>query len=165
MISLKVLDVKTFMSNLLIQQVFDNFLLSELNIMTYNYFSISGRLNQEWYQTEELEELNGREYSLWSEIRPIAYGLIKGNRTPQSFKIVLLLSKENTLKILERNGSKFRQEDVNGLFLNIRYEQNMLHLITGVSVKTFTMDKSLEHEWDADVKTFLKHFEIAVEEE
>lgn len=164
MVALNIVDVKSFMSNLLIQNVFDNFLLSELDILNYNYFSITGRLNMEWYSAEEIEGLEGREYSRWAEIKPIAYQLIKGNRTPQSFKIVFLLSKENMLKILKRNGGVYRPEEINGLFLNIKYEQGILSLTTGISMKIFTMDKTLEHEWDGDMKTFLKHYEIAAEE-
>lgn len=153
------------MSNLLIQNVFDNFLLSELDIVNYNYFSISGRLNKEWYSTEELEELEGREYSKWADIKPIAYQLVKGSKTPQSFKIVFLLSQENMLKIINRNASSYQLEEVNGFFLNIKYEQGVATLITGISMKTFSMDKSLEHEWDKDMKTFLKHYGIVVEEQ
>lgn len=163
MISLQILDVKTFMSSLLIHHVFDNFLLSELEIVTYNQFKIMGRLNKNWYSNEELELLNDREYSLWSEIKPVAYQLIKGNKTPHSFKIIFLLSRENIDKICSRCSS-FTSEDVDALFLNVRYEKGVLHLITGSSMKTFTMDKSLEREWDENMKLFLKKQEIIFEE-
>jgi hypothetical protein len=46
----------------------------------------------------------------------------------------------------------------------VRYEKGNLYLITGTSIKTFTLDKSLEQVWDADMKTFLKHYEISAEE-
>ena len=164
MISLKIIDIKAFMSSLLVQPIFDNFLLSELDIITFNHFNISGKLNTSWYNSDELELLQGRVYSKWSEIKPTAFNLIKGNKTPSSFKIVFLLSPENTSKILNKNGLSFKLEEINGLFLNIKFEHNILTLITGTSLRTFTMDKSLEHEWDANMKTFLKHYEIAFEE-
>jgi hypothetical protein len=164
MISLKVIDVKAFMSSLLVHNVFDNFLLTELEINSYNHFSISGKLNEEYYSSDELEELAGRKYSTWNEIKPVAYSLIKGHKQPLSIKIVFLLSPSNTEKTLNKTGLGIRLEEVNGLYLNIKYEKGNLYIITGTSIRTFTLDKSLEHEWDANVKTFLKHFEIAVEE-
>lgn len=165
MISMKVLDVKTFMSSLLVHSVFDQFLLCELDITTFTHFHLSGNLNKEWYLTEEIESLEGRNYSLWSEIKPYAFQIMKGNKTPYSFKIVLQLGKENTQNIIEKNGLNYNLEEMNGLFLNIRYEQNILHLITGTSQKTFTLDKSVEHVWDVYVKSFLKQNNMEAEEE
>ncbi|MDF2588080.1 MAG: hypothetical protein K0S41_1921 [Anaerocolumna sp.] len=164
MISLKVVDIKAFMSSLLVHNVFDNFLVSELDIGTFNQFHISGKINEEFYSSDELEILGDRKYSTWSEVKPIAYTLLKGNKLPLSVKIVFLLSPTNTENVLRKSGLPIQITDINGLFLNIRYEKGILNLITGTSIKTFTMDKSLEHEWDANVKTFLKHYEIAVEE-
>ncbi|WFR59568.1 DUF5721 family protein [Anaerocolumna sp. AGMB13025] len=165
MISLKIIDIKAFMSSLLVQTVFDNFLLSELHINTFNHFQIAGNLNEEYYSSEEREVLEGRKYSTWSEIKPIAYSLIKGNKLPLSIKIVLLLSPSNTEKVLTKSGAPFQTADINGLFLNIRFDKGNLYLITGTSVKSFSMDKTLERAWDDDLKVFLKHYEIAVEEE
>lgn len=165
MVSLKIIDIKAFMSSLLIQNVFDNFLLSELQIKTYNYFHITGNLNEEYYSKDEIEMLDGRKYSLWSEIKPIAYSLIKGNKLPLSIKIVLLLSPGNTQKVLTKSGAPISESDINGLFLNIRFEKGELRLVTGISTRNFSLDKTLERAWDDDVKLFLKHYEIAVEEE
>jgi hypothetical protein len=164
MISLKVIDVKAFMSSLLVHNVFDNFLLSELDIGTFNQFHISGKINEDYYSTDELEILGGRKYSVWSEVKPTAFSLLKGNKLPLSIRIVFLLSPSNTENVLKKSGLSIPISDINGLFLNIRYDKGILSLVTGTSIKTFTMDKSLEHEWDSNVKTFLKHYEIAVEE-
>jgi len=164
MISLKIIDVKAFMSTLLLQNVFDNFLLSELDINNYNHFHISGTLNEGFYSAEELELLAGRKYSSWSDIKPIAFSLIKGNKLPLSIKIIFLLSPANAENVLRKSGLSIEPSDINGLFLNVRYEKGNLYLITGTSIKTFTLDKSLEQTWDADMKTFLKHYEIAAEE-
>lgn len=165
MISLKIFPVKGFMSALLSQNVFDNFWFSEGEIETFGKFSISGYLNQDFYSTDEWEALEGRRYASWAEIRPYIYQLIRGNKTPLSFKFVLLLSAENTARVLRRSGTGFTPEQVGGLFLNIRFGQNEVHLITGLSLKVFSMDKSLEFAWDQDMKTFLKHHEIVFEEE
>lgn len=162
MISIKALDVKSFMSSLLIHSIFDDFLLCELDIATFNHFHLSGKLIKEWYTNEELEELE--EYSRWTEVKPFAFQIMKGNKTPQFIKIVLQFSLENTLKILEELKLPFSNDDISGLYVNIRYEHDELYLVTGTSLKTFTLDKTLEHEWDSYIKNFLKQNSIPFEE-
>jgi len=164
MVSLKIIDVKAFMSNLLIQNIFDNFLVSEAEIYTFQQVHIDGKLNRDYYNNDELEVLGDRKYSLWSEIKPFVYSLVKGSKLPKAIKLVMLLSPSNTENVLKKSGLVFKPEEVNGLFLNIRYEKNVLFLTTGTSLKTFTLDKSLEYVWDSDLKLFLKHHEIPVEE-
>ena len=165
MISLKVVDVKAFMNKLLLQNVFDNFWVSEVEVNTSNKFTIQGDLNQGYFSSDELEALDQRTYSTWGELRPIIYQIIKGNRTPTSFKMVFLLSQKNTENVLSKSGLPYKYEDIGGLFLNIRFDQNGLYLITGTSIKLFTLDKSLDKVWEKDVKTFLKYHEIPCEEE
>jgi hypothetical protein len=164
MISLKVLEVKSFMSHLLVHNVFDNFLLSELDITTFNNYHVSGKLIESYYSSEELELLKARKYSTWNEIKPFAFSIVKGNKLPSSIKIIFLLSEENTDKLLANSNLAFKSEEINGLFLNVRYENGNLYIITGTSIKTFTLDKSLDNVWDTYVKAFLKHYEITVEE-
>lgn len=163
MIAIKILEVKHFMGQLLLQEVFDNFLVSELEIQTANLYKISGRLNKNWFDEEEREKLSNREDSYWKELKGLSYQIIKGNKTPQTMKLVFKLSKDNTQKVLERAGNLFSQEEVEGLFLNIHYEKEELVLVTGTSVRTFTLDKTLEHMWDENLKQFLKYHQIAFE--
>lgn len=164
MISLKVDDIKGFMSNLLIHKAFDNFYLSELTIHTAGELYISGKLNQDFYTSEELEVLNGRRYATWAENKGFAYSFIKGNKLPLSIKIVFLLSNVNVNEVLNKSGVSLTASNVNGLFLNVRYEQGNLYVITGTSINVFTMDKTLEKTWDEEVKLFLKNNNIAWEE-
>lgn len=165
MISLKIVDVKAFMSSLLVHNVFDNFLLTEMEINTMVRFQVDGDLNQNFFSTDEKEVLGDRSYATWSEIKPFAYQVVKGNKTPSSFKMVFLLSKSNLENVIKKNELTFRLEDIGGLFLNIRYDHNGLYIITGTSMKIFTLDKTMDHIWDRDVKKFLKYHEIAFEEE
>lgn len=58
-----------------------------------------------------------------------------------------------------------RADQVNGLYLNIRYEEGKLFCVTGTSVSFFTLDKTLDSEWDQAVRSFLKKNEIIFEEE
>ena len=162
--ALKVLEIKTFMSQLFLGEAFDLFLLYELEIQTANQYKINGRLNRKWYDNDELEALEEREYSCWKEMRQFAFQIIKGNKSPQSMKIVFLLPKEKVNKVLEKSGAGLLSEQVEGLFLNVKYENGELHLITGTSLKVFTMDKTLEQEWDEEVLIFLKKCSVPCEE-
>ncbi|KAB1440420.1 DUF5721 family protein [Candidatus Galacturonibacter soehngenii] len=165
MIALKIIDVKDFMSKLLISDTFHRFMLSEATINTYNSFTIDGHINKEYYSKEELEEKNLLEQSMsyWETIQPYCFGLIKGKKTPLGFKIVFLLSPSNVEKLLNQTNIGLGVNDINGLFLNIKYNNNEVHCTTGTSLKLFTLDKSLENEWDMMVQKFLKSNEIAFE--
>lgn len=165
MISLQIIDVKDFMSKLLISDIFNKFLLSEATINTYNTFTIDGHINKDFYTPDELEEhlLTDQTISSWETLKPFCFELIKGKKTPLNFKIVFLLSSVNVNKLLSQTGIPLTSNDINGLYLNIKYSNNSLHCITGTSLKLFTMDKSLEHEWDFMVQKFFKAHEIPFE--
>lgn len=164
MIALRILDVREFMSKLLVKGAFDGFLLSEAELLCGCAYVINGRRNKEWYSNEELSELPEPDYMQFLEQRPFLYQLIKGKKTPQSMKIVLLLSGENVKKLLEGIGRLAEADSIEGLFLNIRYEKGEVKLVTGSSFKVFTLDKTIEREWDDSLKRFLRHCEIAFEE-
>ena len=164
MIALNIVDVKGFMDKLLIKNVFDNFLLTELEINTFVKFKVQGRLNQNFFSSDELEQLNERSLAKWSEIRPYAFQMVKGNKTPVSFQIVLQLSEENVEKTIRSAGIPIHADEVTGLYLHLKFEEGKLHIITGTGMKTFTLDKTLDKEWDEMTKKFLKHHEIPYEE-
>lgn len=157
MISLQIQDIKAFMNKLLLQPAFDAFLLVEGSISTYNTFHIDGHLLADYYSREEQEalELSSRRFSRWQELRPFCLELIKGKRTPLSFRFTFQLSSENTEKLLAQAQSSFSLSDINGLILNLRYDSTGLSCTTAVSLNLFTMDKSLEHSWDQMVQKFL----------
>lgn len=164
MVALQIQDIKNFMSKLLLSQTFDNFLIVEGSITTYNTFRIEGRVHKDFFTEEELEEkgLTQRDFSLWKEVKPFCLELIKGKKTPLGFKFVFQLSRENTLKLLSSSGiTSILPENVSGLLLNIRYENSSLNVITATNLNLFTLDKSLEYAWDDMVKRFLKQQEIS----
>ena len=164
MVSLKISSVKGFMSSLLINSVFDHFWFSEGEVVTFARFSFDGALNRDYYSSDEQEilGLGKRRYVSWAEIKPYLHSVIRGKRTPVSCKLVLLLSDENAARVIRRSGAAVTPEQVGGFFLNIRFEKKEVHLVTGLSMKIFSMDKTLEHAW---VKTFLRLHDIAWEEE
>lgn len=164
MIALHILDVKDFMAKLLIQTVFDNFLLTEMEINTFTKFQIQGRINKSYFSSDEIELLQDRSLVKWNEVRGIAFQIMKGNKTPSSFHIVLQLSPENVEKLTSSTGVPLKAVDITGLYMHLKYENNQLTMITGTGVKIFTMDKTLDKEWDDMAKKFLKHHGIVFEE-
>ena len=149
MVACKVIDIKGFMAKLLLKEIFDEFLVIEAEISTDIRFSIDGHIQEEFFTIEEREELPKERIALWKRLRPICFELIKGKKTPKNMKIVF----------------RYREEDIEGLYLHIRYEKESLYCITGVSMRIFTMEKGLEHSWDKKVQEFLKTSEIFYEME
>ena len=98
MIALRILDLKDFMSRLLIGSTFDNFWLCEADITTFVTFTIDGSLRTDFYDTQETETLLAQKqnYALWRDIKPFCFSMMKGKKTPLHFKIVFRLSEKNT---------------------------------------------------------------------
>ena len=160
MIALKLPEVKECMSKLLLSDTFDTFLFIEGEIVTFNTFSINGFLKKDFF---EKDMTPSRKYSLWKEIREYAFSLIKGKRTPLSFQFVFGLSEANIEKLLLQQGLPFQPQDVQGLYLNLKYDGQNLTCITGTSMNLFTMDKSLDEAWDKMVQRFFLKKEISAE--
>lgn len=150
MISLKFTNRKCFMQHLLLSETFDHFLFIEGEITTFNKFSIDGYLQKDFF--EDGEEL--LEYSSWNQIREFCFSIIRGKKTPLGFKFIFSLSPQNISRLIEKNQLDFCPENVQGLYLNLRFDGVNLQCITGTSLKTFTMDKSLEQAWDQMVQRF-----------
>lgn len=152
------------MSGLLVHNMFDGYLVREVDISTLCDFHIDGRINKNWFGTDELEAMNGRTLSKWSEIKPLAYQLIKGNKTPLAFKMVFMVSEEQKTALLTGSGLRYKEEDISGMFLNIKYEKGELNVITGTSMNLFTLDKAVDQFWDDKVRQVFTQSKIAYEE-
>ena len=72
MLALKIIDVKDFMNKLLIGEVFDRFFLVEASVTTFNVFTIDGRLQQDFFDTDTADSLKSKsiDYSLWRDVKP-----------------------------------------------------------------------------------------------
>lgn len=164
MLALQIQDVKTFMSGLLVHTMFDRFLLYEMDITMANSFHMNGLINREWYSTDELEQMNDRTYAKWTEMKPIAYELIKGKKTPTAFKIIFMLDEDDLIQLARSCGEQYNHETIQSMLFNVKYEKNVLTIITGTSMKTFTLDKTLEQQWDQTMINFLRKQKIAFEQ-
>ena len=149
----QILDIKGFMEKLLIDSAFDHFLLSQAAVTTFCTFTIDGHFFNEYFSDSERPP---QSYPLWSQVRPFCFSLIKGKRSPLEMKIVFRLSDANAGRLLSQNGIPLTEEDIEGLYLNIRYDGKGLTCITGTSLKLFTLDRTLELAWDRVTGLFLK---------
>ncbi|MBP3579556.1 MAG: hypothetical protein J6K15_15740 [Lachnospiraceae bacterium] len=163
MISLKILEMNRFMGKLLKGETFDGFLLKEGFLRTNIEYRFQGQLFAEYFDTEEQAKLEEK-YVYWGELRPTVFELIKGKKTPLAFSFTLLLTKNDTTQLLARRQVNVG-EDSPSLFLQIRFEHGTGHMVTGTARNVFTLDKSLEEAWDAEVRQLMKAMELTVEEE
>ena len=166
MVALQIKNIKTFMSRLLSSEIFDCFLLSEASITTNNTFFIDGHQNKEFFTDEEWEDASIRpyDYSMWKDIKSLCFHLIKGRRTPVSFKFILHLIPSYVESILSDDSVTVPVGEVKALVLTIKYDQTGLTLTTGTSFKTFLPDKSADIFWDKYMKQFLEKAQIDYEE-
>ena len=152
MIAFSLTNIKEFMSQLLLSETFDSFAFIEGEIVTFNTFRIDGFLQKEFFDTEEPLP----EYSLWKNVRDYCFSLIRGKRTPLSFRFVFSLSRKNIEMLTAQNVPSLDPDTVQGLYLNIHYHGARLTCVTGTCFKTCTMDKSLERTWDEMAEKFFR---------
>lgn len=166
MIALQITDLGTFMNSLLKGKMFDHFLLQEATITQAVSYTIDGTLNKDYYSDEELEEmeLTDNSYLPFSYVRPVCFELLKGKKKPGYFKFIFLLSPKNQASTVARSGSAFHSEDISAMYLNLTYKNNILTCTTGISYKLFSLDKTLEQEWDRLVKIFFRQNKVEVEQ-
>ena len=152
------LDTKKCMSSLLLKEAFDHFFFIEGEITTFGKFTMDGYMQKEFF-----EEPPQQDYAFWKDFRGYCFSIIKGKRTPLNFRFIFSLSDMDIQSFLTEQKLDFAPEDVQGLFLNFRFDGTRLTCTTGVSVSKFTLDKSLEHAWDKWVQAFFAGLEIPFE--
>lgn len=153
------LSAKNCMSHLLLKDTFDLFSFIEGEITTFNTFTIDGFIQKDFF-----DEAPEDAYSRWRDLRDYCFGIIRGKRTPLNFRIVLSLPPDRYAAFLaDRRLTGCRPEEIQGLYLNFRYDGTNLQCVTGISLRGFTMDKSLEKEWDVYARELFVKMGIDVE--
>jgi len=142
--SFRITDVKGFMAQLLTKETFDSFLLVEATIHNRIAYVIDGHMRGE-----------EKVCVPYGEVRPLCFDMIKGKQTPEFFKFVLQLPSDQKENLIEDSDVVLQSADVLSLSMNIRYQNNELTLMTGTSLRIFTVDRSLEQCWDQWVRQFL----------
>ena len=156
MIALTLTDIKDFTTHLLKKDTFDSFSFIEGEIVTFNTFRIDGFIQKEFFDSgSELPE-----YSYWKNVREHCFSVIRGKRTPLSFRFVFSLSRKNIGRLAAQSAPSMQPDDIQGLYLNIHYDGSRLTCVTGTSFRTFTMDRTLEHAWDEMAERFFRQKEI-----
>lgn len=165
MIALKITDIGTFINKLLKEGICDHFLLQEAVITQAATFTIDGSLQADYFDSEETGNLQLQDLSYvpFSLMRPHCLKLMQGKKKPLYFKFVFLLSPANQLNTVERAGTSFLPEDVSGMYLHFTYKNETLTCTTGISYRKFSLDKTLDQEWDRLVPVFLRKNGIAAE--
>lgn len=163
--SIHILDIKPFMQLLFQTEQLNEYEFVSADIRTDMTYSLDGHINRSFFSEEELiqHSLTQRSYLTWSIAREKVFTLIKGKRTPSLLKIVLRASVPETDSLISSTNSSLNSNDIDGIFLNIIFQENKLNVICGISYKIFTMDKELESEFSAKIITLLKLNSITCE--
>ena len=151
-------ELKTFMAVLLRGELFDAWEVTEAKVETFFELSVNGRLKKDFFEEPETVQ---RDFTKWGEIKEIFFQAVKGKRLPGMMRIVLAADREWTERILNECGKAQEEADAS-LFLNIRYSANGCQVVSGVSHVGFTLDKTLDHAWDAAIQEYFKRNGIVV---
>ena len=154
--SIEIENIKNLTTALFTGTNFDEFLVTEAYFSTLFDVSIEGHINKDFLNDEEKELPENKEGSVsWGRVRGYCFELIKGRKTPLKFKIVFRMPSNRVEGFIRKYGLNFEPEDINALFLNVNYEAGKMWCVTGTSMKAFTLDKSVDEAWDAQMQKFL----------
>ena len=159
MVAFTIHNIGLFMSKLLSTDCFDSFLLEEAVIRMAVTYTIDGHLNRNFYESDVWDDPAQRPFIMqpWSEARGICREMIRGKKAPASLRITLQLKPEPMAKTLagDKDLLPGTVDAVGALAVNIRLDDTGLRLITGVSWKSFSMDREPERIWDRTMDRFL----------
>ena len=132
----KITETGNFMTKLLSGRTFDSFLLEEASLSMQVTWILDGKINRNFYTKEEWEDKTDHPFPLisWSEVRGHMRELIRGKKAPAC-----------------------------AMVLNIRYDGKEVTLVTGIALKSFTLDRNADRIWDEAMGRFLASCEIGYE--
>ena len=149
-------NIRHFTARLFTGNTFDSFLTVEASFSVASTFTIDGHVNAGFVGEEEMQDPAYREGIIpWEKLRPICFEIIKGKKVPQQFKIVFKVPEVLEKQFLQDTALTAFQDQISGLFLNLSFKNGQLSCTTGSSLKTFSLDRSLEIQWDEYVARFL----------
>lgn len=77
-------------------------------------------------------------------------------------KISLKASRKCAEKILENSGVLSRYlSEMPDMYLQIKFEKGELTMVTGITHKEFTMDKTLDRGWDDAIREWIRTLKIS----
>ena len=163
--AIHVIDVKNFMQLLFQTTTFDCYEFVSAEIATDITYSLDGHFHRSFFSEEELElhHLQSSHYLSWSLAKEKVFQLIKGKKVPGQMKIILKLSQDGLASTLQSLNSSLDTSHIDGMFLNILFQENHLNVICGISYKIFTLDKELENAFTVQTANLLKSSNITCE--
>lgn len=136
---------KQLMAALLTRDTFDAFETVSGSVTTYAVFSVNGQWHGSFYPDEE----TSHDFTPWNLLRPYFLSVIRGRNTPLAFQFVFRLPDGEMSALIEKEAiSRELTADVSGLLLNLSFDGTSILLTTGVSHRTFSLDRTLERAWD-----------------
>lgn len=185
MIVAKILDVKKFMAGFLAGTMLDSYRMASGSVTTFCTFRIDGIYHKQFFEDSAAVRSDGntakkmqdRNASIagpsedgpavfvsWKDIRPFCFSIVRGKHTPLAFKFVFYYPSEAVPEFCTKHSLVFDSENAPGLCLNLKFDQNGLFLTTGISRKSFSMDRSVDEAWDQYTKARLKELDISFEQ-
>lgn len=139
MMVLQIEDVKEFMNHLFVSDMFDRFHVIACEVGTFVTFSVNGKWNEEWYDTDEKPEDKSGVVT-WYMLKTAIFELIKGKKTPVFMKM------------------DFCHYMTNGdvASLRVEYDKEKLLVYTGYMQKEFSLDKEAMRQWDDNCLEFMR---------
>ncbi len=164
MISLRIKNTKDFMAKFLASDKFDDFLMESATIETSNTFNIDGHVNREFWGDNPDENSPKYELSSWSDMRGRCFDLIKGKRTPLSFKFIMCANPDKKDELLASPDFSEVSTLVTSFVFILKFSDGHITLTTGAALSGFSLDKSYEKVWDDYIRKFLSLALIDFEE-
>ena len=137
--------VKTFMGQLLREDLFDTFEVRSVEITTTIRINIDGQQALKAEANDETAEAKKPGFSTWEALRPLVYAIIKTSPKPKYVKIIFSYKASEACDI---------HSNAAALFLNLAYENDSVTFTTGTAQKEFIFEKSLDIAWNEWVKAF-----------
>lgn len=170
-------DVRSFMKQLLSGTTFDTFQLRRAELDLLGRVEIDGRVVSD-YLPPSVRESRTDVYLRWEEIRPKVAFLIKGGYTPARILLSLAIEPSKipdspsydqveSYQLTFHFGRPQDLEDSDNLRVaedSAAGQMRKLWVVSGVSYRTFVMDKAPERFWDEEAKRFLGQCGISLQE-
>lgn len=154
----EILDIKPFMQLLLQTNLFDFYEMVSATLRTDMDYQVEGKWNETFFNEDEIDTYKLREHTYipWALAKDKIFTLIKGRKTPAVMKLVFKLSNQNLLSFLSSVNSSHNPSDIDGIYLNVIFQNQKLNVTCQISYKSFTLDSSLEQEYFNNFITLLK---------
>ena len=151
MTTLQVADVRSFMNLLLLSDTFDSWGFQGASVTSLTQYTIDGSINTD-YLTEEERKARGDRGLLFSEFRSVLTAIIRSGRTPLRMSVILTCPEELLGGHQSTTAGSYQ--------MTIRFQDKSLKLISGISIGSFSTDRSDAVFWDSFLPAYLEKLHI-----